>query len=333
MPSKRDYYEILGVPKTASVDGIKSAYRKLAMQFHPDRNKDSGAEEKFKEISEAYAALSDPEKRTAYDQYGHSGFDQRYSQEDIFRNADFSEFADLFRRMASGFDEDGPLGSIFSSFSGMASSTHIPLEISLEEAARGVTKTIELEKCASCGGHGQVQRINSLGPYNLVTVTTCPQCRGRGRILGRGKRYEIPIPAGVNTGSWFEVGGVGIVQILLKPHPVFEREGDDLHADVPVSFATAVMGGQVKAPTLDGEVEVTVPAGTASHALLRLRGMGMPGLRRKEKGDLLVRVIIRVPKPGDLSEEQKELLRQFENWSASKPKDKSNKKQKSKGWF
>ena len=382
MPAKRDYYEILGVPKTASVDEIKSAYRKLAMQYHPDRNKDSGAEEKFKEISEAYAALSDPEKRKVYDQYGHAGFDQRFSQEDIFRGADF---ADLFRSMGfsfEGMDDDSPFGPLFGLQFGQAhnprgSNLASEVRISLKEAAKGTTRTIEFRRnapcstcdglgaapgagfknCQKCNGHGQVQTVRSFGGFGrMSTVTSCPACHGRGQLPGReckdcagrgfkpkDEKVEVSIPAGIEDGMRLRMSGLGeasqqgpgdlFVRVRVEADPRFERDGENLYIEMPVSFATAVLGGHVQVPTLDGEAEVTVPAGTPSHTLLRLRGMGLPELHRRGRGDLLVRVIISVPKPGDLSNEQKELLRQFESETAPKPAGKTEKKQKKKGWF
>ncbi len=400
MPSKRDYYETLGVPKTASVDDIKSAYRKLAMQFHPDRNKDTGAEEKFKEISEAYAALSDPEKRKVYDQYGHAGFDQRFSREDIFRGADF---ADLFRTMGfsfEGMDDDSPFGSVFGSMFGQAHSPRgsnlaSEVRISLKEVAKGTTRTIEFRRnapcstcdglgaapgagfknCSKCNGHGQVQTVRSFGGFGrIATVSPCSACHGRGQLpaqtchdcSGRGfkpkdEKVEVQIPAGIEDGMRLRMSGLGeaspqgagdlFVRVRVEPDSRFERDGENIYTELPVSFATAVLGGHVSAPTLEGEAEVTVPAGTPSHTLLRLRGMGMPQLQRKGRGDLLVRVIIQVPKPGDLNNEQKEILHQFDNLASSKtedkskpeeksrpedkskPEEKSGKKQKKKGWF
>ena len=393
MPAKRDYYEILGLSKSASVDEIKSAYRKLAMQFHPDRNKDAGAEEKFKEISEAYAALSDPEKRKIYDQYGHSGFDQRFSQEDIFRNADFSDFNDLFRSMGFSFgnmgdSDDSPFGSMFSSMFGQSSqkgrSLSAEVNISLKEAAKGTTRSLNFRRngpcdtckgtgsapgsgmrnCSKCGGHGQVQVIRNLGGFGRIsTVSPCPNCRGRGQVPGiacescSGKGYaqkdekiEVQVPAGIEDGMRLSLHSLGewgpdgpgdlYVRVRVENDSRFTRDGDDLYFEKRISFATAVLGGDVTVPTLESENEVHVPAGTASHTLLRLRGEGMPRLRGRGRGDLIVRIIIEVPKPGDLSEEQKELLKKFDGkGKPDSPKDKSghekdkSDKKKKKSWF
>ncbi|VVB56485.1 Chaperone protein DnaJ [uncultured archaeon] len=373
MSSKRDYYETLGLPKTASVSEIKSAYRKLAMQYHPDKNKDAGAEEKFKEISEAYAVLSNEEKRKIYDQYGHQGFDQRFSQEDIFRNADFGDFQDLFRSMGFGFgDEDDPMGSMFGSMFGMSqrqTGRHLSAQVSvtLKEAASGATRTIEYRRqapcdsckgsgakpgagfktCSQCHGRGQVQQIRNLGGFGrIATVAPCPACHGRGQIPGKecdacsGKGYkpkdehvDVQVPAGIEDGMRLRLNDLGetgpdgpgdlLVRVHVEPDERFERDGEDLHVQVPISYTLAVLGGKVKVPTLDGEAEMTVPAGTPSHSLLRLRGEGLPRLHGTGKGDLLAQVIIEVPKHPDAR--TKELLRELEG--EGEPKDKK------KGWF
>jgi molecular chaperone DnaJ len=247
MATKRDYYEILGVGKSASKDEIKAAYRKLAMQFHPDRNKDAGAEDKFKEISEAYAVLSDDEKRKTYDAYGHAGFDQRYSQEDIFRNADFG---DLFREFGFSFGGGAsPFENAFSSFFGgggrrgdFGASLRYDMELSLEEIGKGVKKSIYIEHakecgrchgngaepgskvatCSECNGRGQVQQVRSIGIGRFVSVSPCRKCKGRGQAAekackscngaGRSREIEtieVEIPAGVEDGGRLRLRGLG----------------------------------------------------------------------------------------------------------------------------
>lgn len=249
MPTKKDYYEILGVPRTASKDQLKDAYRTLALKFHPDRNKDAGAEDRFKEISEAYAALSDDEKRRTYDQYGHAGFDQRYSQEDIFRNANFE---DIFREFGFGGAGGSPFDDMFASAffggsprrqSGRGADLRYDLHLSLEDAAKGITHEITYKRnracercsgsgaepgskvatCKQCGGRGQVRQSRSLGAFGSFTsVVTCPQCAGNGRrpekacrdCKGSGsqiytEKLEVEIPAGVDTGSRLRVSGMG----------------------------------------------------------------------------------------------------------------------------
>ncbi|MFH1306618.1 MAG: molecular chaperone DnaJ [Candidatus Micrarchaeota archaeon] len=368
MATKRDYYEILGVSKTASVNELKAAYRKLALKYHPDKNKSSDAEEKFKEISEAYAVLSNNEKRQAYDTFGHAGFDQRYSTEDIFRGANFEE---VFRSMGMDFDDSpfggGIFGNIFGSmFGGMRRNIGADLgaeiSISLLDASEGASKTIpvsrnvecnkcngtggadsKMKTCAQCGGRGQVQHVRSLGGFGrFSTVTACHACKGSGQmpekeckkcngsgIIRKSEKIEVQIPAGIQNSSRLRLEGLGeygsggygdlYVYVHVQEDERFERQGDDLYADVDIKFSTAAIGGKIKAPTLSGNAEVKVPAGTPSHTLLRLKEEGMPHLRGGGKGDLYVRVIIDVPKK--LTGKQKELLNEFDG---EKPE---------KGWF
>ncbi len=364
MATKRDYYDILGVPKSAGVDEIKAAYRKLALEYHPDRNKSPGAEEKFKELSEAYAALSDSGKRQVYDQYGHAGFDQRYSQEDIFRGADFE---DILRQAGFGGAGGGsPFGDVFASMFNMGrnpdmgSDLQTQVSITLQEAARGISKKIELShtaacskcdgsgaapgtdlcNCPKCYGRGQVQSVRSLGGFGrFATIITCPQCHGRGQspskecsqCKGKGmerktESVDLQIPAGMADGMRLRLEGLGewgsggegdlYVQVRIQPDSRFAREGDDLYLEVPITFTQAALGDKISVPTLSGTASVTIPSGTPSHTLLRLRGEGMPRLRSRATGDLLVRVIISVPK--GLTEKQKELLREFEGKSGKK---------------
>ncbi|MEM4348169.1 MAG: molecular chaperone DnaJ [Candidatus Anstonellaceae archaeon] len=360
MVTKRDYYEILGVPRNATLQQIKDAYRNLALKYHPDRNKEPGAEEKFKEISEAYAVLSDPEKRAAYDQFGHAGFDQRYTEEDIFRSANFE---DLFREFGFGF-EGSPFEDLFSSaFFGRSSSKRrgrgadlrYDLYISLEEAAKGTTKTIsykhnrpcercngsgaepnsQIVACSKCGGTGQIKTVKRLGSFGSFTsVSTCGACGGAGSkpekictsCRGSGskiveEKVEVEIPAGVDTGSQLRLAGLGergpsspgdlYVFVHVKEHPVFKRQEDDIYVDVPISFAQAALGAEIEVPTLFGKAKLKIPPGTQTHSLFRMKGMGMPNLHSKKKGDQYVRVIVKTPT--NLSERQKKLLVEFEN--------------------
>jgi molecular chaperone DnaJ len=366
MAEKRDYYEVLGVPKTAGADQIKQAYRKLALEFHPDRNKSPQATEKFKEISEAYAVLSDQNKRAQYDQYGHAGFDQMYSREDIFRSADFSDFEDVFESF--GFS-GGPFGSIFgSAFSGSGfggrrgggrrreygSDLQADISITLEEAAKGAKKEIDYyhskackkcqgsgaesgssrKTCQSCGGRGQVQQARRMGPMQFYTVTTCPKCHGEGSNLekpcrvcngsGNTREHEhinVNIPPGIQSGMRLRLEDLGefgrdgpgdlYVQVIVKKHERFERKDDDLWIDVPISFSNAALGGDIMIRTLFGEDKLHIPAGTQSHTVFRMRGEGMPKIGKNGKGDMMVRVILDVPKK--LTGKQKEILQQFDN--------------------
>lgn len=361
MTTKRDYYEILGVPRDATKEQLKDAYRTLALKFHPDRNKEAGAEDKFKEISEAYAVLSDDQKRAAYDQYGHAGFDQRYSQEDIFRNANFE---DIFREF--GFSFGGSGGSpfedmIFSSMfggsprrsRGVGQSLRYDLYVTLEEAARGISKEISFKRnkecarckgsgaepgskmnsCAKCGGHGQVRTSRRMGPFGSFTsVTTCNACGGRGQrpskecrecggsgIVQSEEKLSVDVPAGVDTGSRLRLSGMGeagpagsgdlYVFITVKPHSVFNREGDDIYIETPVSFSQAALGAEIEVPTLFGKAKLKIPAGTQTHTVFRMKGEGMPRVHGRGKGDQLIRVIIRTPT--NLSGKQKKALEEL----------------------
>jgi len=351
--TKRDYYEILGVGKSASVDEVKGAYRKLALKHHPDRvpaEQKKEAEEKFKEISEAYAVLSDKEKRAVYDQYGHTpGFDQRYSTEDIFRNADFSSiFGDLG---AGGAIFEDLLGGLFGlgggsarQRSGRGSDLEYELELTFEEAAKGVEKTIVVPRrelctechgqggdraaCSYCHGTGQIRQSTGF----MVIARTCPKCQGLGgtvtkacsRCRGQGRveverKIQVKVPAGIEHGMRLRVSGEGegglrargdlYVLVLVRPHPAFQRDGAHLLLDYPVNFAQAALGAEVQVPTLNGRVQMKVPAGTQSGTVFRVRGKGLPDLRAGRAGDLLVRVVVETPM--HLTGRQRQLLEEF----------------------
>lgn len=358
MAAKRDYYEILGVSKDASEADIKKSYRKLAMKYHPDRSKEPGASEKFKEISEAYAVLSDKNKRAQYDQYGHAGFDQMYSQEDIFRNANFHDFEDLFQ----GFGFRSPFEDMFSSmFGGMGrrrnrdigANLETSVEITLAEAAKGVKKDINYnhskacskcngsrsepgsskKTCESCRGRGQVQQQRRAGPMAFYTITTCRKCGGEGGVVenpckkcnGTGKEsskehLKIDVPPGIEDGMRLHLRGLGeygkdgpgdlFVRVYVQSHKLFERNGDDLWLEVPISFTQAALGDSINVPTLSGKVKLDIPSGTHSHKVFRLKNQGMPRLGNHGNGDQMVKVIIDVPKK--LNKKQKELLKEFD---------------------
>jgi molecular chaperone DnaJ len=347
MSAKRDYYEVLGVPREAGVEDIKKAYRKAALQHHPDRNPgDKQAEERFKECADAYAVLGDEQKRKQYDQFGHQAFGQGGGYDgQRFTNMEdvFSAFGDVF-----GFGDSFGRGRRAGPQPGR--DLKIDLELSLEEIETGIERTIALKRaepcatckgsgakagtapvvCATCGGRGQVHR--NQGFFTLAT--TCPRCRGEGSFIehpcadcrGAGKQSEkseikLKIPAGVEDGLRLRVpqqGDAGdhgaprgdlYVVVREREHRVFQRNGADLLCELPFSFHQLALGDKVEIPTLRGRAEMSIPAGTQSGKVFRLRQQGLPELQGGGRGDQLVRVFIEVPEK--LNERQKELLREF----------------------
>jgi len=360
MSTQRDYYEILGISKDATETEIKKAYRKLAMKYHPDKNKEDDAEGKFKEISEAYAVLSDEEKREQYDRFGHAGIDGRYSQEDIFRNADFGGFDDLGDILGSIFGRGGGFGG-FGGFGGQprngpqrGSDLRYDLKITLEDAANGLDTTINVpraegcetcngtgakagtspKQCSACHGSGQMTRARDTPFGRFMSTSTCSACGGMGEIIddpcpackGTGKtkkvkKISVKIPKGADNGLRLKVRGEGeggtrggpagdlYVVVHVEPHELFERGGDDILYELPITFSQAALGDDVMVPTLHGKVKMSIKAGTQTHSILRLKGKGMPHLHGRGQGDQLVRVIVETPV--NLSSEQKDLFKKF----------------------
>lgn len=345
--AKRDFYEILGINRDASDDEIKKAYRKLAMKYHPDRNPDSKtAEDQFKEVKEAYEMLSDPQKRAAYDQYGHAGVDPQAGMGgggfggNGFSDAFGGIFDEIFGNRGSG------RSNVY-----RGADLRYNLEITLEEAALGTETQIRMptmEACAPCHGsgakpgtkpktcptcHGSGQVRLQQGFFSIqqtchkchgtghVISEPCSSCHGQGRIK-KQKTLSVKIPAGVDTGDRIRLAGEGehgvnggppgdlYVQITLKKHAVFAREGNDLHCEMPISFTTAALGGEIEIPTLDGAASIKIPAETQTGRTFRLRGKGIKGVRSHTLGDLMCHVIVETPV--NLTERQKELLRELD---------------------
>ena len=352
--AKRDYYEVLGVGRDADAEEIKKAYRKLAVKYHPDKNPgDKAAEESFKELGEAYEALSDQQKRAAYDQFGHAAFDprQRAGRGGAPGGAGFHDPSDIFREVfGSGIFESFFGGGGDPSQAQRGDDLRYDLELTLEEAAHGCEKEISVTKadaCEVCGGAGmergsRIQTCPTCGGRGQVLVSrtifsiaqTCPHCSGRGRVVdkpcrtcsGNGRRERaakitIKVPAGVDTGirlrstgngdAGVHGGPPGDLHIFLhvQAHELFQRDGDDLLCEVPISFAQAALGAEVEVPTLAAPVPVKIPAGTQSGAVFRLKGRGVKNVQGYGHGDLLARVQIEVPTR--LNSEQKARLEEF----------------------
>jgi molecular chaperone DnaJ len=341
MAGKRDYYEVLGVSKEAGDEDIKRSYRKLAMQYHPDRNVgDSEAEERFKEASEAYEVLRDPEKRQRYDRYGHAGLQGMNVPHFNDAQSVFDMFGDLF-------------GDLFGGRGGGRSGgrdLEVAIELELTEAARGVQKSITIPreelctdcsgsgakrgtspaKCRRCDGHGVVltnqgffrvqQTCRACGGRGAVITDPCPSCQGRGRVVVR-RTLELSVPPGVDTGNRIRLSGEGeagdpgaprgdlFCAIRIREHSLFRRDGPHLICQVPITFSQAALGGDIDVPTLNGAITHTLKRGTQGGDVVRIAGKGMPSLRGGRAGDLLVQLIVETPK--NLTKRQEELLREL----------------------
>lgn len=361
--SKRDYYEVLGINRDSSEDDIKKAYRRLAMKYHPDRNPDNPkAEEHFKEAKEAYEILSDPRKRTAYDQHGHAGVDPNMAG-----GAGAQGFTDAFSDIFGDLFGGGGRGhaNVY-----RGADLRYNLEISLEQAARGTETKIRIPTmdvcetchgsgakpgtspitCPTCNGHGQVRMQQ--GFFSIQQ--TCPKCHGSGKFIsspcaicsgsGRVRQHKtlsVKIPAGVDEGDRIRLSGEGeagvnggppgdlYVVIHLTQHSVFQRDHNDLHCEMPISFTTAALGGEIEIPTLDGHAKIRVPAETQSGKVFRLRGKGIKGVRSNAPGDLLCHVMVETPVK--LTARQRELLQELEE--SMNQEDGSRHSPRAKSWM
>ena len=366
--AKQDYYELLGVSKSADDAELKKAYRRLAMKYHPDRNPgDSAAEEKFKDAKEAFEVLGDPQKRAAYDRFGHDGVSNSASGgagAGGFGGADFSDiFGDVFGDIFGGGGGRG------GSRARGGSDLQYNLDLTLEESVAGVEKSLKIptqvgcdvcagsgakpgtstSKCETCGGMGQVRMQQGFFSVQQTCPTCrgageqisdpCSKCRGAGRVQEQ-KTLSVKVPAGVDTGDRIRLSGEGeagekggpsgdlYVMVQVKKHSIFERDDDDLLCTMPIDIITASLGGELEVPTLTGKVNLKIPAGTQTDKVFRLRGMGVKPVRKSSAGDLLCRVQVEVPI--SLTAEQKELFEQLRETLQGKKASKHT--PKSHGW-
>ena len=348
MAAKRDYYEVLGVSKTSSPDEIKNQYRKLALKFHPDRNQSADAGEHFKEISEAYAVLSDSEKKQTYDQHGHAGVDGRYSSDDIFgRGGGGGGFNDIFEsifgRGGGGFTQQQRGSDIL-----------YQTTVTLDDVLNGKKMEINLQKqiqcdncqgsgckpgtnkktCTSCNGQGEVRQTRNMGFASFVTAAPCPTCRGQGSMIetpcnncrGQGrvkgtKKVDFEIPQGIDTGDYIVsnegneipdgINGDLVIRVKIQPHTHFKRDGKDIFYDQDISMIDAALGCELMVPTLHGEEKIKVDSGSQPNTIIKLKGKGVSHINSRGTGDQYVRVVVNIPKK--LNKHQKNLLNEFKD--------------------
>jgi molecular chaperone DnaJ len=346
MVVKRDYYEVLGLPRDASTEDIKKAFRKLAFQYHPDRNHDNGAAEKFKEINEAYEVLSDTDKRAAYDRYGHGGAENIFGRG--FEGFDMGGFGDIFEAFFGG------TGRTSRQTSKSGSDLRYNIKVSFEEAALGCEKEIEITRtevcatcrgtrakpgtqpvrCPTCDGSGQVRRVQRSLFGQFINTAVCSQCHGEGTLINdpcrdcRGSGYQkqkrriaVKIPAGVDDGNGIRMTGEGdagyrggpagnlYVIVSVKPHEFFTREGDNVIYEQSVNFAQAALGVELEVPTLHGASKLKIPSGSQTGEVFRLKDKGIPHLHRMGRGDQMV--VLRVVTPESLTKEQRRIFEEL----------------------
>lgn len=359
MAPKRDYYEILGVPRDATEGDIKKAFRRLAFKYHPDRNRDDGAEGKFKEVNEAYEALSDPDKRARYDRFGHVDTDGFFTRG--FEGFDFGGFGDIFDAFFSGMTH------AHRRTPQRGTDLRYKATISFEEAAFGCEKEIEIKRtelctscrgtgakpgsqpvrCPDCNGTGQVRHVQRSLFGSFINTTVCNRCQGQGQVItepcpqcrGKGqekqqRRISVRIPAGIQDDTQIRLSGEGdvgvrggssgdlYVNISVREHELFARDGDDVIYELPVNFAQAALGDEIEIPTLYGDTKLTVPAGSQTGKEFRLKNKGIPHLRRNGHGDQIIK--LRVVTPDSLTKEQRRLFQELSD--SLGPMRKGNKK-------
>jgi len=346
--TKADYYEILGVKRDVSPDDLKKAFRHLARKYHPDLNKGSKeAEEKFKEINEAYQVLGDPQKKAQYDQVGHAEFRpgdaasyKPPSYDDLFRDFGLGDIFDAYtggsrktrRRAGADLRYDLEI-SLADAFYGTKNSVSVPHQFECTSCHGTGAQPGSLKECPSCHGTGEIRSARTFGGRMMTNVAQCPDCGGTGRIIekacmtcqGSGilqktRKIEITIPRGVEDGQFLRIAGEGepgenqgppgdlYAVVHIRKHERFERQGADLNTTAVVGLPTALLGGEISVPTITGSVLLKIPRGTQSHTLFRLRGQGMPSLNSDNRGDLLVKVIVKIP--ANLTKKQEELMKE-----------------------
>ncbi|MFC2013310.1 molecular chaperone DnaJ [Chloroflexota bacterium] len=343
---KRDYYEVLGIDRNATDEGIKKAFRKLAFKYHPDRNRDDGAEDKFKEVNEAYEVLSDTDKRSAYDRFGHGGAEGLFGRG--FEGFNFGGFGDIFEAFFGG------TATATRQAPQRGADLQCKLTITFEEAAFGCEKNLKISRtencslcqgigskpgtqptrCPNCNGTGQVRRTQQSIFGRFATAATCSRCRGEGRIItepcpqcrGTGKEKHqrnilVKIPGGVDDGSQMRLSGKGeagtrgdpsgdlYVILSVRQHKLFTRDGDDIFYELPINFAQAALGAEVEIPALDGTTKLKIPAGSQTGEVFRLKNTGIPHLHRNGRGDQLVTLF--VVTPDSLTKTQRQLLEEL----------------------
>jgi molecular chaperone DnaJ len=346
MPTKRDYYEVLGIPRNATDEEIKRAFRRLAFKYHPDHNRDDTAGEKFKEINEAYEVLSDPDKRAAYDRFGHGGAEGFFGRE--FEGFDFGGFGDIFDAFFGG------VTTATRQAPRRGADLHYNISITFEEAAFGCQKEVNIlrtencslcqgigckpgsqpTRCPNCNGSGQVHRVQQSIFGRFTNITTCPQCHGEGRIItepcpqcqgtGNEKRQRtisVKIPAGVDYDSQIRLRGEGhagtrggpsgdlYITLAIKQHEFFRRNDDDIVYELTINFAQAALGTEIEVPTLDGKTKLKIPAGSQTGKVFRLKNKGFSHLNRRGRGDQLV--TLRVVTPDSLTKKQRKLFQEL----------------------